>query len=104
MSLELGHGLQVLFSRTRFSATHGYAVAPEYGEGIGTVMENIGWNKAELQSVGCHYAYTDDAYKQAWMKRHPGQPLPPREMPDELISELINRRPKHRITFYLKQM
>lgn len=67
-------------------------------------MENYAWLEEELKSISCHYVYTDDAYMQAWLDRHPGEALPPRELPTDLISEMIRRRPQHRITYYLKQM
>lgn len=76
----------------------------EFAEAIGTCMENFAWLTGQLQNISCHYVYTGDAYKQAWMARHPGQALPPRELPEELISEMINRRPKFRIGYYLKQL
>ncbi|PQK08121.1 hypothetical protein BB8028_0001g02000 [Beauveria bassiana] len=101
---ELGHALQVLLSRTKWSAYHGYNVAIEFGEGIGTAMENYAWLKEELQNISCHYAYTDDAYMQSWQKNNRGKPLPPRTLPDGLIEDLVNDRKKRRIESYLKQL
>lgn len=67
-------------------------------------MENYAWLHDELTSIGGHYVYTGDAYRQAWTERHPGIDLPPRELPADLIIEMIRRRPKNRISYYLKQM
>ncbi|KAJ6786328.1 hypothetical protein PWT90_04718 [Aphanocladium album] len=89
---------------TMYHGNHGYRVCIEFGEAIGTCMENFAWLSDELQNISCHYVYTGDAYKQAWMERNPGQALPPRELPAELISEMIDRRPKFRIGYYLKQL
>lgn len=100
----MGHAFQVLFARTKWSDSHGYRVALELGEGIGTFMENYACLKEELQSISCHYVYTGESYKKAWMERNPDQPLPPRELPEELIRELINRRPRRRIQAYLFQL
>lgn len=100
----MGHAFHVLFSRTKWSDSHGYRVALELGEGIGTFMENYAWLKEQLQSISRHYVYTGEAYKKAWMERNPDEPLPPRELPEELIRELINHRPKRRIEKYLAQL
>ncbi|KAJ3492639.1 hypothetical protein NLG97_g5260 [Lecanicillium saksenae] len=101
---KLGHAIHVLLSRTKWGDSHGYRVCLELGEAIGTCMENFAWLQKELQSISCHYVYTGDAYKQAWMEHNPGQPLPPRELPAELITEMIDRRPEFRIEYYLKQL
>ncbi|KAJ4159374.1 uncharacterized protein LMH87_008276 [Akanthomyces muscarius] len=101
---ELGHALHALLARTKWGDSHGYRVCLEFGEAIGTCMENYAWLEDELKGISCHYAYTGDAYMQAWMERHPGQALPPRELPANLIGEMIRRRPKHRISYYLKQI
>ncbi|TQW04337.1 peptidase family M3 [Cordyceps javanica] len=101
---ELGHALHVLLARTRWGDSHGYRVCLEFGEGIGTCMENYAWLQDELQSISCHYVYTGDSYKQAWMERHPDQDLPPRELPADLISGMIHRRARNRITYCLNQI
>lgn len=67
-------------------------------------MENYAWLKEELQNISCHYVYTGDAYKEAWVKSNQGKALPPRTIPDELIQELIASRKRKRIGMYLRQM
>lgn len=79
-------------------------MALEFGEGIGTVMENYAWLKEELQSISCHYVYTSDSYMQAWQTSHSAEELPPRALPDDLIDELVNNQKNRRIETYLKQL
>ncbi|OAA53672.1 Peptidase M3A/M3B [Cordyceps fumosorosea ARSEF 2679] len=88
---ELGHALHALLSRTKWGDSHGYRACLEFVEAIGTCIENYAWLRKELKRISCHYIYTDDEYQQAWMERHPGEALPPRELPAELyLKQLVN--------------
>lgn len=101
---EIGHALHDMVSKTRFQKFHGSRVCIEFGEAIGTMMENWAWLKSELHAISCHYTYLHPSYADAWSSRNPGQPLPPKAMPEELMDALISFRTDQRSEAYLAQV
>jgi metallopeptidase MepB len=83
---------------------HGYSVCREFGEAIGTVLENFCWIKDELKAMSCHYIELDPKYREAWLEANPRCPLPPKTIPDELLENLVKLRPVSRLRRYLDQL
>jgi len=68
-------------------------VESELAEGLGRLFEEFAWVKDILKGISCHYTHTDANYAEAWLAEHPGDPLPPKTIPDALIDSLLDRRP-----------
>jgi metallopeptidase MepB len=90
-----------LLARTKYARFHGYNVPREFGEGIGTMLENFCWIKDGLKAMSCHYTEINPKYREAWQEANPGCPLPPKTIPDELVENLIQSRPVSRLLHYL---
>lgn len=93
-----------LVARTKYAKFHGYEVCVEFGEGIATMLENWCWIKDELKAISKHYTRVDHNYMEAWMKVNPGCPLPPAEIPDKLVDDLISTRREDRVDLQLCQL
>lgn len=98
---ELGHALHDLLSRTSHSCFHGHRVCLEFGEAIGTLMENWAWHH---DGVGVHYTRVSQEARRAWTDRHPGVDLPEAHIPRALLETLAERRRKRRICATLTQV
>jgi metallopeptidase MepB len=93
-----------LLARTQYSRFHGYAVPPEFGEGIGTMLENWCWIKDELKTMSRHYTRIDPRYMESWKETNAGAFVPQETIPDELLENLIKRRPLARLDHHLQQL
>ncbi|PMD39476.1 metallopeptidase MepB [Hyaloscypha variabilis F] len=96
-SLQLGHGIHDLLARTKYKKFHGYRVCLEFGEAIGTMLD-------ELKAMSCHYTRISPQYMEAWKEANPESPLPPKSIPDELLENLLKRRRFSRLSNYLYQI
>ncbi|MBE3049914.1 hypothetical protein IMZ48_46935 [Candidatus Bathyarchaeota archaeon] len=101
---ELGHGIHDLLARTRYARFHGYEVCLEYGEAIGTMLENWCWIKDEIKAMSCHYTRVDTRYREAWQEANPGRDLPPERIPDELLEKRFKDRAPNRIHMMMHQL
>jgi metallopeptidase MepB len=79
-------------------------VPREFGEAIGTMLENFCWIKDELKRMSCHYTQIDPKYREAWEEANPGLPLPPKTIPDDLLENLVLSRPVYKLYRYLDQL
>lgn len=93
-----------MLARTKYARFHGYEVCLEYGEAIGTMLENWCWIPDEIKAMSCHYTRIDDRYREAWQEANPGRPLPPERIPAELLEERFKRRTSNRIQLMLHQL
>lgn len=93
-----------LLARTKYSEFHGYSVCIEFGEAIGTMLENWCWIKDVLKSMSRHYTRINPKYREAWILAHPELPLPPEKIPDEVLDNLIEKRHKSRLKQHLGQL
>ncbi|KAF7559035.1 hypothetical protein G7046_g5120 [Stylonectria norvegica] len=88
---ELGHAIHKLVTRTNFS--HG--CARDFVEIPSILLENWIWVPEVLSTLGRHYSYLNQDYKDAWQKRAgdaEAQP-PPEMLPIPLAQDLA--RTKH---------
>jgi metallopeptidase MepB len=65
------------------------------------MLENWCWMKQELQKMSCHYTTLDPKYLQGWLEKHPGEPAPPRSIPDELLESVLASRNQHHVFHFL---
>lgn len=86
---ELGHGIHKLVTRTAYY--HG--VARDFVEIPSIMLENWIWVPDVLVSLGRHYSYISDAYRQAWQESHAGEAQPEEALPAGLARDLA--RTKH---------
>lgn len=93
-----------LLARTKYAQFHGYRVCLEFGEAIGTMLENWCWMKDELKAMSCHYTKVDPRYMEAWKEANPGADLPPKMIPDELLENIPAQRLMNRLRVHLTQL
>src|ERR1700748_2330132 len=93
-----------LLARTKYARFHGYNVCLEFGEAIGTMLENWCWMKDELKTMSCHYIRLDPDYMEAWKEANPGSTVPPKTIPGCFLENLVQQRPMFRLHRYLTEL
>lgn len=68
------------------------------------MLENWCWLKEELKQMSCHYTSLDPEWLEDWRSHHPGQPIPPTQVPDELLNPLVKSRNHNRALWLLNQL
>ncbi|RAL00758.1 M3 family metallopeptidase [Aspergillus ibericus CBS 121593] len=99
---EMGHGIHDLLAKTRYVRFHGYHLPPDFGEMPSVMLENWCWMKDVLKGLSCHYTTVNDDYLAAWRKQHPGEPDPPKKIPEELVDRLVKHRYFNQGLYYLR--
>ncbi|KAI7770076.1 hypothetical protein LZL87_013491 [Fusarium oxysporum] len=101
---ELGHGIHNLVSKTKYARFHGTNLPPDFGEMPSILLENYCWMPDVLERLSCHYTNLKSKYLSDWRACHPHTPIPPREIPRELVDPLIRNRYINRASYHLKQL
>ncbi|KAJ5997164.1 hypothetical protein N7522_008824 [Penicillium canescens] len=101
---ELGHGMHDLLARTKYTRFHGWRAPPDFAEAPSVMLENWCWIKDELRQMSCHYTSLDSKLLEDWQLRHPGLPVPPTQIPDELLDPLVESRNHNRALWLLSQL
>ncbi|KAF5631049.1 hypothetical protein F25303_9722 [Fusarium sp. NRRL 25303] len=101
---ELGHGVHDLVARTNYVAFHGHRSPPDFAEALSVMLERWCWMETELKRLGLHYTRTDPQLKEKWLREHPGEELPPAQVPDDMIKRLKQGRQVTRSLWFLRQM
>ncbi|KAH6986940.1 peptidase family M3 [Ilyonectria destructans] len=101
---ELGHGIHDLVSRTSYAAFHGHRSPPDFAEAPSVMLENWCWMKDELKRMSCHFTNLDSGLLRNWQKNHPGEEVPPEQIPNELLDSLVRSRKHNRALWYLRQL
>lgn len=101
---ELGHGIHDLISRTLYIKFHGHSVAREFEEALGVMLENWCWTKQELRGMSRHYTTMDPSILETWKAEHPGASIPPKQIPDDILDNLIESRNTYRALWFLRQI
>ncbi|KAI1054566.1 hypothetical protein LB506_010632 [Fusarium annulatum] len=101
---ELGHGIHDLVARTTYVAFHGHRSPPDFAEALSVMLEKWCWMEPELKRLGLHYTRTDPQLKEKWLREHPGEELPPAQIPVEMIRRLAQGRQVTRSLWFLRQM
>ncbi|KAF5596570.1 hypothetical protein FPCIR_3976 [Fusarium pseudocircinatum] len=101
---ELGHGVHDLVARTNYVAFHGHRSPPDFAEALSVMLEKWCWMEPELKRLGLHYTRTDPQLKEKWLREHPGEELPPAQIPDDMIERLTQGRQVTRSLWFLRQM
>ncbi|CAM1504887.1 Fc.00g024780.m01.CDS01 [Cosmosporella sp. VM-42] len=89
---ELGHAIHKLVTSTKYS--HG--CARDFVEIPSIMLENWIWVPEVLMSLGRHYSYLSESYKEFWQKRQDGEEgieRPAESLPGKLATDLA--RTKH---------
>jgi metallopeptidase MepB len=60
--------------------------------------------KDVLKGLSCHYTTLHQDYLADWRKQHPGEPDPPKEIPNDLVENLIKYRYFNRGLYHLYQL
>ncbi|KAF5229286.1 hypothetical protein FANTH_14276 [Fusarium anthophilum] len=77
---------------------------PDFAEALSVMLEKWCWMEPELNRLGLHYTRTDPQLKGKWQLEHPGEELPPAQIPDDMIERLIQGRQVTRSLWFLRQM
>jgi metallopeptidase MepB len=101
---ELGHGIHDLLSRTRYSVFHGWHSPPDYAEALSIMLENWCWLPGELKQLSCHYTALSTELAEEWKAQNPGEELPPKTIPDDLVGPLTENRYAFRSLYLLDQL
>ncbi|KAF5665627.1 hypothetical protein FDENT_12536 [Fusarium denticulatum] len=101
---ELGHGVHDLVARTNYVAFHGHRSPPDFAEALSVMLEKWCWMEPELKRLGLHCTRTDPQLKEKWLRKHPGEELPPAQIPDDMIERLTQGRQVTRSLWFLRQM
>lgn len=101
--LELGHGIHDLLSRTSHTRYHAWRAPAEFSEALSTMLENWCWNKSELKEMSCHYTRVGPDCLQRWRAQHPGTTPPAKQIPEELLDQLIASRNVNKALGLLQQ-
>lgn len=98
---ETCHGIHNLVSKTKYAALHGTSVARDFVEIPPMVLENLCTIPRFVRDISCHYSHISEEYARKWRQDRIAkndesaqdiQPLPPRQISDEMINALIRRR------------
>jgi metallopeptidase MepB len=100
---ETCHGLHNLACKAKYAVLHGTAVSRDFVEIPPMVIENLCTVPRFVQEISCHYSHISDEYARNWRHarmRMDGDstqecaqiPLPPQQIPVEMITAIIQRR------------
>ena len=90
---ELGHGIHDLVSKTIYSRFHGTNVVRDFVEAPSQMLENWCWTPSQLRALSHHYSWLSPEYEAAWREQAgKDQPRPEKQLPDELIKNLIKTK------------
>ncbi|EWG45000.1 hypothetical protein FVEG_15771 [Fusarium verticillioides 7600] len=101
---ELGHSVHHLVARTNYVAFHGHRSPPDFAEALSVMLEKWCWMEPELKRLGLHYARTHPQLNENWLREHPGEELPPAQIPDDMIQILTQGQQVIRSLWFLRQM
>jgi metallopeptidase MepB len=79
-------------------------VKVEFGEAIGTMLEQWVWNPEVLRSMSRHYTSLDTKYEKAWLDTHSNADLPPEKLPNHVLENLDQMRRKSQLALHLQQL
>ena len=102
---ELGHGIHDLVSKTIYSRFHGTNVVRDFVEAPSQMLENWCWTPSQLKALSHHYSWLSPEYEAAWREQAgKEQPQPEKQVPDELIENLIKTKHVNDALFNLRQL
>lgn len=83
-------GIHDLLGRSRYAILSGHRTVKDFTEAPSQLLEYWCWTPDVLKQMTCHFSYLSDSYRSAWQKlQADGATQPPREIPSELVSNLI---------------
>lgn len=91
-TVELGHAIHDLVSKTKYVRFHGPRLADDFCEMPSVMLENWCWRKDTLRNMSHHYTAVDEKYLENWRAQNPNLETPAVKMPDELIDSLLKGR------------
>ena len=102
---ELGHGIHDLVSKTIYSHFHGTNVVRDFVEAPSQMLENWCWTPSQLKALSHHYSWLSPEYEAAWREQAgKDQPQPEKQLPDELIENLVKTKHVNDALFNLRQL
>ena len=102
---ELGHGIHDLVSKTIYSHFHGTNVVRDFVEAPSQMLENWCWTPSQLKALSHHYSWLSPESEAAWREQaDKDQPQPEKQLPDELIENLIKTKHVNDALFNLRQL
>lgn len=102
---ELGHGIHDLVSKTQYSRFHGTNVVRDFVEAPSQMLENWCWTPSQLKALSYHYSNLSPEYEAAWREQAgKDAALPKKELPDDLIANLVKTKHVNGALFNLRQL
>ena len=103
---ELGHGIHDLVSRTTYSRFHGTNVVEDFAEVPSQMLEHWCWTHSQLRSLSHHYSYLSPEYEAVYRDSTGNKKAekPPKEMPNCLITSIINTKHVNGASSILRQL
>jgi metallopeptidase MepB len=102
---ELGHGIHDLVSRTTYSRFHGTNTVRDFVEAPSQMLENWCWTPSQLKSLSQHYSTLSPEYLKAWEEQaDENVARPTKQIPDELVTNLIRTKHVNGALFNLRQL
>ncbi|OXV06825.1 hypothetical protein Egran_05408 [Elaphomyces granulatus] len=102
---ELGHGIHDLVSRTTYSRFHGTNTVRDFVEAPSQMLENWCWTPSQLKSLSQHYSTLSPEYLKAWAEQaDENAARPTKQIPDELVTNLIRTKHVNGALFNLRQL
>ena len=90
---ELGHAMHGLLTKTKTALFHGPPSDDrDFSEAVSMMFENFIWIPTHMKEISLHYAYISPEYMESWKMDHPDSPLPPRQIPKELVDKSISTK------------
>lgn len=101
---ELGHGIHDLVSKTTYSRFHGTNTVRDFVEAPSQMLENWCWTPSQLRSLSHHYSHLSPEYEAAYKEASGADKKPAEQIPNSLISNLINTKHVNDALFNLRQL
>lgn len=79
-----------LLGKSRYSSMSGHRTVLDFGEAPSQLLEYWCWTPDVLKKMSCHYSYLSEDYKKEWQSgQDDGAIQPPKQIPQQLITDLV---------------
>lgn len=76
----------------------------DFSETPSLLFEHFLWKPETLRAVSCHYSQVSPKYQAQWQLDHPDEELPPKSLPEELVTAIASNTESSRAINVLNQL